>query len=590
MSQPFGGHDDNRWLLPQQAPFELRSLDLALARMVRQRTGSTALARLSAWLSAAERQGHASLTVTPEQMTSALDQHTRARDWVGDGAALTPLVWRDGQLSLWRNWRHEAVIAADLRLRAAALVCPTSDSRADLDALYPDSDSAEQRAAVSAALGRGLFVLTGGPGTGKTSTVLRLLLMLRLALPEDADALQIALAAPTGKAAARLAESVNSGKQALRESLTEARWRLAIDRVPEQAATLHRLLGYHPATDRFARNRKNPLAADVVVVDEASMVDLAMMRALIEALRADATLILVGDADQLVSVSAGSVLADLVEAAGSTNSPLSHSVARLTRVWRTSGGLAEVYESLRQGDAGALSEALQQPDQSRCRLRRCVDADQLHARIHQWLADPHVLASLCPGADIEAPQALRLMGEHQLLCATRGGAFGAATVNTLIDAQLRARIGQGGLWYAGRRIIITRNDYGRRLFNGDVGIALWADGALRVYFSASEERTGGCRSLLPQELPEHDLAFAMTIHKSQGSEYRQVGVILPPDPGHPLLSRQLLYTAVSRAKLSAELWTSAEALQAALQRVVRRQGGLLSRLGGEGGAQAEPAL
>lgn len=569
-----------RWLAPQLAPYELRALDVALAHMARKRTGSAALARLLAWTSAAERQGHACLDLTSEQFDEQMKIEIAAQDWVGDGSAVTPVVMYLDKLYLWRNWQHEQVIAAAFLRRAGAPAQAIGSLHADLDLLYPDPDSRDQRQAVAAALGRRLFVLTGGPGTGKTTTVLRLLMLLQrhaaaCALPANCS---IALAAPTGKAAARLAQAIRLGKQGAAELLDDS-WSGVLQQVPEQAATLHRLLGFHPATDRFARNRRSPLSADVVVVDEASMVDLALMRALVDAMPDSAMLILVGDADQLVSVSAGSVLADIVLAAEHASSSLHGNVSRLGHVWRAAGGLARVYETVRVGDLEQLRAALADAD-SGCTLQACRDGEQLAHRVGQWLSDPLVAASMLPTAQRDPLTALRLSQEHQLLCATRSGPFGADTVNSQIDSSLRASHGGGSIWYPGRRIIVTENDYGRRLFNGDVGIAQWHQGSLRVCFEALDEHGDpGFRTLLPQELPAHQLAFAITVHKSQGSEYNHIAVILPPDSEHPLLSRQLLYTAVSRARRSVRLWSSADAVIAAMNRLVTRQGGLRASLG-----------
>ncbi len=575
-----GNATDYRWLQPQQAPFELRGLDLALAKLVRQRTGSVSLARLCAWLSAAERQGHAALDVDAEQLHSALHDYPKAQAWVGNGETVTPLVWADERLSLWRNWQHEAIVADALRERCAEPVEPSAPLQAALDQLHPHPDSADQRRALSAALSSRFFVLTGGPGTGKTSTVLRLLLLLQLQRGKGEGPLRYALAAPTGKAAARVAQALRRGRRELAGQLTEQSSRTLLEQLPEEASTLHRLLAYNPGSDRFERNRRRPLGADVVVVDEASMVDLALMRALVDALAPSATLVLVGDADQLVSVSAGSVLADVVSAASDPRSPLRHGVGRLRHVWRTGSGLASVYALLRDGDLSGLNEALKQPDRYGCRLLACLDAEQLTRRVDHWLSSDSVLASLQPGDDLAPDLGLQLMARHQLLCATRSGPFGATAINAQIDARLRQRRGNSAQWYPGRRVMITHNDHARRLYNGDVGVALVDQGSLRICFESSA--TGAARWLLPQELPEHELAFAMTIHKSQGSEYEHVAVILPPDPQHPLLSRQLLYTAVSRARSSAQLWSSGDAIAAALARVLRRQGGLAQRLEGPG--------
>lgn len=571
-------------------------LDLAaaLAAWTLRRTGSPTLARALELAARAEASGHACvrLGVAGEAWPQAELDALAAHPWVGQGespsaAVLTPA----GECYLWRNWRHEAVIAQALRERQQATTeVPLGSLSGALDLLFAGMDpdaSSDQRRAVERVVGKRLFVLSGGPGTGKTTTVLRMLLMLLQHVRMDQGELPaIALAAPTGKAAQRLSEAMRQGRQALAALLQAhagpalAEWQGLLDSIPDGAQTVHRLLGANPARDAFKHDATRPLAQRLVVVDEASMMDLALMRALLDALPADAVLLLVGDPDQLVSVSAGSVLADIV-ALTDSDPAYARCGKRLRHVWRAEQALAQVYEAARQGSPELLQQRLQAVPHST--HHALADVPALQRRLSAWLARAQwrQLRALAAGDD--PAQALQALTAQQLLTALRSGPFGSDQINELIDQQLRLEAG-GGRWYPGRAILIRHNDYGRRLFNGDIGLACGVGPALRVVFAAVDANgLPTLRSLSPRELPDYDLAFALTVHKSQGSEYGHVAVVLPPDAEHPILSRQLLYTAISRARQSVEIWSTADSLDAALARRSLRHGGLRERLRGGGG-------
>ncbi len=597
--------------VPSGAPDELRAIDERLARWVQARTGSALLAWAAQAASAAEGRGHACASLDPPDFDAAQLVQLRAHAWIGDGSQFTPLVLdAQDRCYLWRNWEHETRLAENLlhRRRAGHWPVDAATLGADLEQLFagtPREATLNQRAAAAAAPGAQLFVLTGGPGTGKTTTALRILLMLlrhakACGLPETPS---IALAAPTGKAAQRLAQAIAHGKATLRSQLgDDATFAPLLEHIPHaEARTLHRLLGFDPRENRFTRGKADPLAADIVVVDEASMIDLAVMRQLLDAMRPEAVLVLLGDPDQLASVDAGSVLADIVASASraalpdalaamldwpqppsNTSSPLNGNVLALTHVWRAGSGLQRSIAALRgEADGEWLEQFLAAGHDGDLHWLSCDDPATLRTRCEAWLDRQQSRFDALLRRDVAADTALAVLRDMQLLCALREGTYGAQSINLWLGRRLGERYGFDGTrpWYHGRPVIVMRNDYVRGLFNGDVGIALQGADGLRVWFEGSD-RDGhpGLRSYSPRALPAHDTAWAITIHRSQGSEYRDVAVVLPPDPNQRMLSRELLYTAVSRARTHAELWSSAAALRAAASRTIERQGGLRERL------------
>lgn len=574
-----------------------RPLDRAVLRWTLGHGGSPLLAKMAAWASYADGEGDTALPLSgdgpgrhgmPRPDAEALAA-LRAEPLVGDGHVPTPYVLdADDRFYLWRNYAHEVAVANAVRTRCDAAT-PTTADEALLDTLFHGdrSDAVQrQRAAVAAVAGCRLFVLTGGPGTGKTTTVLRMLLALQRQAANTTLSIQVA--APTGKAAQRLVQSLRQGKQALASQLDDS-WSAALAAIPDsEALTLHRLLGYDPRHNRFTRDAAHPLAADVVVVDEASMVDLAMLRALLVAVRPQATLVLVGDADQLTSVAAGSVLMDLVSA---FEADPRGDLVRLEHSFRAERQLVPINQAVRRGDEGALREAMAAASDD-ARWRDVADAAALRRALAGWcdaVAALPIRPALLPRDEANtearaaaAVQALRALAQRQLLSALREDAFGALALNGWIEQRLKQLWGvpPDRHWYAGRAVLVTRNDYAARLYNGDVGLCLAEpDGSLRVWFETVDEHgRASARSFAPGTLPPHEGGFAITVHKSQGSEYDLVAVLLPPDPEHRLLSRQLLYTGLSRAKRQVELWGTAEAVAAALDRPVQRAGGLAARL------------
>ncbi len=603
------------------APEAWRALDRAVARWVVIHCGSRLLALVAGWASLAEGHGDSALPLdaaqdAPQGM-SALDDEALAAlraeplvDVAGTSRTVdtdTPFVIDHANFYLRRNYRHELAVAQHMNARRAALLPSSSINAADLDALFQGARGSEvqaQRDAVAGAMGRRLFVLTGGPGTGKTTTVLRMLLaLIRDAAERGAPSPLIRLSATTGKAAQRLSESLRDGARALRNdpqhSLPDA-WQAALDgALGAQSSTLHRLLGSRGHSGGFRHHAGDPLSADIVVVDEASMVDLALLRALLDALREDTVLILVGDADQLTSVGTGSVLLDLVGALEADRAP---ELVRLRHSFRADQALVPIHQAILRGDAVAFADAWQAA--SSHAIRHCVSTTQDVRRalarwcrhLRQLLQDSGAFDAVPRDREDLVLTVLDALRTRQLLCALREGEFGSMQINATIERTLASAQADpsGALWYAGRAIMITRNDVAAGLFNGDVGVCLRdTDGQLRVWFEVSAAHpwsskadesavdSAGARAVrgfTPGSLPEHQGAFAVTIHKSQGSEYDHVALLLPPDADNRILSRQLLYTGVSRAKHVVEIWATDAALTTAIATPVLRAGGLRRRL------------
>jgi exodeoxyribonuclease V alpha subunit len=576
-----------------------RPLDRALLRWTAAHGGSRLLAQVAAWASLADGEGDTALPLLGDQagrhgmplLDIAQVAALRNEALVSGGDRPAPFVIdADGCFYLWRNHAHETAVATLVgQRRAAALAVPVDAALVD-ELFQQDRTPAvqRQREAVAAVARCRLFVLTGGPGTGKTTTVLRMLLMLQRLDPASAPGIQVS--APTGKAAQRLVQSLRQGKKALREALP-GDWTPLLERIPDgEALTLHRLLGYDPRRNRFTRDASHPIAADIVVVDEASMVDLAMLRALLVAVRPEATLILVGDADQLTSVAAGSVLMDLVavmEQQGAAD------IVRLEHSFRAEQQLVPINRAVRLGDASGLRQAFEAAGAD-AQWRSMEHASQLRHQLARWSEQlaalpirPTLPSVTSDGGGEEARhaiavEALHALARRQLLCALREDGFGALALNAWIEQRLKRLWEQPDdrVWYPGRAVLITRNDYAARLYNGDVGLCLAeADGSLRVWFETSTaDGRPSARSFAPGTLPLHEGAFAITVHKSQGSEYELAAVLLPADPQHRILSRQLLYTGLSRAKRQVELWSTPGAVQAALAQPVQRASGLVARL------------
>lgn len=535
----------------------------------------------------------------------------------GRPGEFTPLILDDrDRLYLHRYWRYEHRLARFILDRRAEERGERSGegSAPSLDAdrladgmarLFPPRPGGveDQAVAALAALTRSFLVISGGPGTGKTTTVARILALL---LEQGVAPDRIAMAAPTGKAAARLRAAIVREKARLDSPLAPA--------IPEEALTLHRLLGAGPHGGDFRHHEGNPLPADVVVVDEASMVDLALMSRLAAVLRPGCRLILLGDKDQLASVEAGAVLGDICHGASAIgdrdgavpfrelvsricghplekNAPvpgmIGNDVARLRENHRfgTDSGIGRLSRRIGDGD-GAGAEALLREggyaDLAWESFPPSPSPEDLAGRL-----GPAIREGFGPFPDVlEDPgEAFRRFEGFRILCGPRRGPVGVEGLNRLVEGLLAAmgkiRPRRGSDWYAGRPVMVVRNDYATGLFNGDVGLTLpdpGDGGRLKVFFPTGE---GDFRRLSPARMPAHDTVFAMTVHKSQGSEFGRV-LFLPPGPDSPLLTRELFYTGVTRAASRLEIRADAAMARLAAERPTRRASGLRDALNDDG--------
>lgn len=603
-------------LLQQASELRLfRSLDIQFARMIAPED-HPALMLAAACVSAEAGEGHVCLPLAQFTEQSLFDgrQPELARqlwlaagepDWldllqnseaVGDGSTATPLVLHQQRLYLHRMWQSEGDVARFIGREAAPAAFDPQLLRATLDRQFGQQPDDWQKIAAAVAITRQISVISGGPGTGKTTTVAKLLATL-LSL-SDAT-LRIRLAAPTGKAAARLTESLGKALQRLEVSNEEKQ------RFPAEATTLHRLLGAVPGSQRMRYHAGNPLHLDLLVVDEASMVDLPMMANLIAALPSQARVIFLGDRDQLASVEAGAVLGDICRCAEAGYSlaraqelsiltgcliagredrqapPVRDSICLLRKSYRfdASSGIGQLALAVNAGDTRQVDAvfAADYADIARFTLGSSEAYQHLLnacvAGYHDYLSR---LAAGAPPADV-----LDAFSRFQLLCALREGPFGVMGLNERIEVSLqkvgliRRSPGAANKWYPGRPVMIARNDSALGLFNGDIGIAMLdEEQALKVFFPLPD---GSIKAVQPSRLPPHDTAYAMTVHKSQGSEFDHTVLVLP-NQFTPVLTRELVYTAITRAKLRLTLYAEQNVLNSAVKMRTLRRSGLVERL------------
>jgi len=583
----------------------LRHLDVQFAMMVAGEEPEVMLA--AALLSKDAGEGHVCLPlsrlVPDEQMPAALQSCFvllgESVDWqavllrspaVSGAETQTPMILTGERLYLNRLWRNELTVARFFSETNAPLPCDEAQLRQTLDGLFSSGEAIDwQKVAAAVALTRRISVISGGPGTGKTTTVAKLLAALIQLSGEQKC--RIRLAAPTGKAAARLTESLGGALQKL--PLTEAQLAL----FPNEASTLHRLLGAQPGSQRLRYHAGNPLHLDVLVVDEASMIDLTMMSRLIDALPPHARVIFLGDRDQLASVEAGAVLGDIC-----TYASFGYTTARAQELARLTGcalepdnspvagalrdSLCLLQKSYRFGSdsgIGQLAAAVNRGDRHSTRgvfdgtftdieKKSLQSTEEYQAMLDDALQGYQYFLT-CVQQQNTPEQVIAAFGEYQLLCALREGPFGVSGLNDRLEQLLvqKRKINRlpHSRWYEGRPVMISRNDSALGLFNGDIGIALDRGQGLRVWFMMPE---GSVKSVQPSRLPEHDTAWAMTVHKSQGSEFNHAALILPTQLS-PVITRELIYTAITRARQRLSLYTDERVLvQAIAARTERRSG------------------
>lgn len=600
-----------RTLLQQAAALKiLRPLDVQFALTVAS-DDEPAVMLAAAMLSFDAGEGHVCLPLSrlaPENLparahpllASLYEEVGHPADWrktllaspaVSEGEAATPMILVGERLYFNRMWCNECSIAAFFAKVNHPLAVDENRLRQALDNLFQPSDDINwQKVAAAVALTRRVSVISGGPGTGKTTTVAKLL--AALVQMADGSRCRICLAAPTGKAAARLTESLGA---ALRQLPLTDKQKATL---PDEASTLHRLLGALPGSQRLRYHAGNPLHLDVLVVDEASMIDLPMMSRLIDALPQHARVIFLGDRDQLASVEAGAVLGDICAwvnkgftperaaqlsritgtavpaGEGASASALRDSLCLLQKSYRfgSDSGIGQLAAAVNRGDKAAASAVLGQGF-SDIENKHLQSTEDYQSMIDDALAGyGRFLELVRDGA--QPQEVLTAFGEYQLLCALREGPFGVSGLNDRIEQALvrQRRISRPAhaRWYHGRPVMITRNDASLGLFNGDIGIALDQGQGIRVWFPLSD---GSLKSVQPSRLPEHDTAWAMTVHKSQGSEFDHAALILPGQIV-PVVTRELVYTAITRAKKRLSLYADERILAQAIATRTERRSGL----------------
>jgi exodeoxyribonuclease V alpha subunit len=474
---------------------------------------------------------------------------------------LTPLVWDGERLYLERYWRYEQRVAEALTGRGGAgagLFEPGGALEAALDRCFSPDPSDAQRRAAMLALTRRVAVIAGGPGTGKTRTIARLVDAAGEVARASGRTIELALAAPTGKAASRMAA-------ALAHEI--------------EAVTVHRLLGAMGGL-RFLHDRRDPLPHDLVIVDEASMVSLPLMARLLDALRPQASLVLVGDPDQLASIEAGAVLGEITasihDEAGAGRSALAGNVVTLDRVHRfdAASDIAALADAVRSGDPDTVLGLLDDAAAPMVRWVEPTDPSAVDAVQREVAADAVEVVRAARWGDHE--RAVALLPVSKVLAATRHGPQGSHRWRDRIEALVAATLPEADLsrrWYPGRPVLVTRNDPLNRLVNGDVGLVVAGEPATVVFSGPG----GELRPFAPSQLADIETWWSMTIHKSQGSEFERVVVALPEAPS-PVLSRELLYTAVTRAEQQVTIVASEASLRQAVSHRVARASGLGARL------------
>lgn len=558
---------------PPIEEFELVDIDCHFAKFIGRFGGEAELVETTAaLLSRSVRQGHICLDLGdpllgdvsakglkfPEsnELRKRLS-HSRA---FGPPEALTPIVVSDALIYLRRYWDYEQLLAKSVLVRALV-------NRA------PKHAAATQETTINDALENFFTIISGGPGTGKTTTVIKILERF-LEKGIGGSRARVALAAPTGKAAARLQELLRTVQQD-----PEIDERIKAN-MPQHASTIHRLLGRKGDSVFFRHDRRNPLPLDLLVIDEASMVPLPLMAKIFDALPDKARVILLGDRDQLASVDPGAVLADMADAALVAKSPLQNSLFILSKNYRfgNENAIYRLSVAVRQAEEDKALSILSEKGLAELGSSELPSPAQSEGRLEQLVVEQYQ-AHLTENDPIKA---LAQFSRFRVLCALREGPYGVRQINAAVEGILHRRglISDPLQLYPGRPILITRNDYQAQLFNGDIGIIL-PDSAVKgkssqlsAWFIGPNNEP---RRFSPGRLPKHELAYAMTVHKAQGSQFERV-LFLLPDRDSPVLTRELIYTGVTRASKRVDVWFNGKVMRAAIGRKAMRRSGLKQAL------------
>jgi len=535
---------------------EFSRLDSAFANFLTPRSSLNSdqkaeLKTLLCKLSFQQSQGHNCLNISP------LEKQLVLKSGLLSAQQIAPLKLEENRLYLYRYWSYEQKLAEQIK---TLLSKNTSDQQnQDLINRYFIQLINEvdwQREAAIMTINQFLSIITGGPGTGKTTTVVKILAVLQELASKNKQSLHIALAAPTGKAAMRLQESIGTSKKRL--PCSEKIMQL----IPEAVTTLHRLLGAKPPSPYFKHDASHPLPYDLVVIDEASMVDLALMSKLVDALKPSSKLILLGDKDQLASVESGAVLADLTAA-------LPLNTIELKKSHRFEGDIKDLAVAVNEQSIDKAWELLNN------------NSDQislLTEDLINFIAQKYNAYLTKINNKAEFPEVYASFNDFQVLCSNRRGEQGAIEINQKVEEHLhqKNKIHITGQWYIGRPIMVIQNNASMQLYNGDIGICLFDKefDRLAVHFLRSD---GSVKKVLPSRVPTHETVFAMTIHKSQGSEFDECLCVLP-ETINPVLTKELIYTAITRAKTKLKIATNYAVFSQTLHRRVERTGGLFEKL------------
>jgi exodeoxyribonuclease V alpha subunit len=570
---------------------EYDALDYQLAKLLAQlnNEGNTLLQQATLQISKQTREGRISLAYDDPKLIEELLKNKV----VGLGEDYTPLTIDNGCLYLRRYWCYQQRLAAQINSR----LCTSQNNQKNdddrdwitqrLTHYFGQDNEANndetnwQQIAAALALSSRFLIISGGPGTGKTTTITRILaLLIEQHQQTNQQPLRISLAAPTGKAAMRMRESI-------RESIQRDGDRFSAEiqqQLPQESSTLHRLLGYLPNSTEFRFNASNHLTSDLIIVDEASMIDLALMTKLFEATSPQTNIILLGDKDQLSSVETGSVFADLCSVAthqyqaetlqylhavtgmcltkATRSTAIDNHIVCLLKNWRfnQSSGIGQLATAVNQGDAEQTLTILAKQDSGEIQLIPPAEltVTQLTS---PWQTYLQALTAKVPITDL-----FSAFNHFRILSALRRGMNGSLALNIQLEKKLleQKRLDTGKRWYHGRPIMITENSYRTGLFNGDIGITLLDNkGQANVWFQTSE----GEKSFSPVRLPQHETAWIMTIHKSQGSEFERVMLMMPTEDS-PVLTQKLIYTGMTRAKKRLEIVSHAAILQLGIEREI----------------------